>query len=39
MTWINRYRAVTMYPEVIVDPDTWNRITTPDFVDWIVKSA
>jgi hypothetical protein len=39
MTGISRYRAVNMYPEIIVDPDTRNRITTPDFVDWTIKSA
>ncbi len=39
MTRITQYSAVNLYPEVVVDSDTWNRFPTPDIVEWTVKAA
>ena len=39
MTKITQYSAINLYPEVIVDADTWNRFPTPDRVDRTIKAA
>jgi len=39
MTRITQYSAVNLYPEVVVDHDTWNRFPTPDIVAATVKSV
>jgi len=39
MTRITQYSAVNLYPEVVVDADTWNRFPTPDIVEWTIKAA
>jgi L-lactate utilization protein LutB len=39
MTRITQYSAVNLYPEVVVDADTWNRFPTPDIVEWTAHAA
>jgi hypothetical protein len=39
MTRITQYSAVNLYPEVVVDRDTWNRFPTPDIVAATIKSV
>ena len=39
MTRITQYSAVNLYPEVVVDADTWNRFPTPDSVEETIKAA
>jgi len=39
MTRITQYSAVNLYPEIIVDADTWNQFPTPDIVEQTVKSV
>jgi L-lactate utilization protein LutC len=39
MTKITQYSAINLYPEVIVDVDTWNRFPTPYRVDRTIKAV
>lgn len=38
MTRITPFSAVNLYPEVLVDADTWNRIPLPDIVEETIKA-
>ena len=39
MTKVTQYSAVNLYPEVVVDADTWNRFPTPAIVEWTIKAV
>jgi hypothetical protein len=38
MTKVTQYSAVNLYPEVVVDADTWNRFPTPAIVEGTIKA-
>jgi len=39
MTRITQYSAVNLYPEVVVDCDTWNRFPPPDIVAGTIRAV
>jgi L-lactate utilization protein LutB len=39
MTKVTQYSAKNLYPEIVVDVDTWNRFPTPDVVELTVRAA
>ncbi len=38
MTKITPFSAVNLYPEIVVNTDTWNRFPTPAVVEWTIKA-
>jgi len=39
MTRITQYSEVNLYPEVVVDSDTWNSFPTPDIVEMTIRTV